>query len=85
MHPWSNAEKGEARLIAPVFWNCFKALARTSQRGIQPPKMAAPGRIDVWRLQGFPEVSSSEIVGLPSPGIAPAAFAGPSKQRNTRN
>lgn len=31
--------------------------------------MAAPGRIDVWRLQGFPEVSSSEIEGLPSPSI----------------
>lgn len=61
----------EKQTIAPAFWNCFKALARTLHRGIQPPKMAAPGRIDVWRLEGFPEVSSSEIVGLPSPGIAP--------------
>lgn len=35
------------------------------------PKMAAAALIDVWLLEGFPEVSSSEVAGLPSPGIAP--------------
>lgn len=53
-----------------VFIFCWKGKFDV-RRYTTTPKMAAGGRIDVQLLQGFPEVSSSEVAGLPSPGVAP--------------